>query len=234
MDTQALSEKLSKKYNYTYPVSSLLTLGRPQNEEWVNYLACGLKQDHIPELIRMMMDYYLMLADGDSVEVWSPIHAWRSLGQLKAVEAVEPMIAMLLGEEEGDELKDRDFPKVFGLIGPSALAALSDVSFSGRDIHAKLVSNDGIRDIANLYPEARKECINIIMDQLRQYQYNDAGFNGYIIWVLIELKALESLDLIREVYKSACVDVKVVGHLSEVERDIGCGKSVQHNLSLLK
>ena len=54
-----------------------------------------LEKKHIPELIKMATDEELNQGDSDSQVVWSPVHAWRALGQLKASEALEHLLGLL-------------------------------------------------------------------------------------------------------------------------------------------
>ena len=67
----------------------------------------GLGEADIAELIRMATDERLNNADGNSPEVWAPVHAWRTLAQLRAVVAVEPLLGLLGKEYEWVEI---DFP----------------------------------------------------------------------------------------------------------------------------
>ena len=75
--------------SYAPPVDKLLTYGdahehggKPQ--AWPEYLELGIGPEHIPDLIRMATDEELRWADSESLEVWAPIHAWRTLGALHA------------------------------------------------------------------------------------------------------------------------------------------------------
>jgi hypothetical protein len=112
---------------YTFPVNQLLALGDVRDEtHWPDYLAYGLDTSHILELIRMGTDEELQWADSESVEVWAPVHAWRALGQLRAEAAIEPLLGLLKNiDEEDDDWADTELPKVFGLIGPAAIPALT-------------------------------------------------------------------------------------------------------------
>ncbi len=75
--------------DYQSPVSELLAYGDCRNyKEWPNYVReLNLEEKHISELISMATDDELSQAGSDSQEVWSPVHAWRALDQLKAKEA---------------------------------------------------------------------------------------------------------------------------------------------------
>ena len=80
--------------SYSPAVSRLLRYGECKLGQWPDYLKREITREDIPELIRMATDMELNLAASDSLEVWAPVHAWRALGQLKAEEAVEPLLPM--------------------------------------------------------------------------------------------------------------------------------------------
>jgi hypothetical protein len=44
------------EHTYTEPVSKLLTLGKPDNQGWHDYLKMGITRKDIPELIRLIED----------------------------------------------------------------------------------------------------------------------------------------------------------------------------------
>lgn len=67
---------------YSAPVSQLLSLGEPGSRAWRDYMALGIGNDHIADLIRMAGDEELHNADGGSPLVWAPLHAWRALGRI--------------------------------------------------------------------------------------------------------------------------------------------------------
>src|SRR5574338_1023841 len=103
---------------YSDAVASLLEIGVPQYE-WPDYAALyGLTAEHIPELIRMATDESTMEEDSSSLSVFSNIHAWRALGQLRAVEAA-PALVGLFGwiDKYDDEWADDDLPEAVALIG---------------------------------------------------------------------------------------------------------------------
>ncbi len=110
---------------YQPPVERLLTYGESDRitpNEWPDYRELGIGPEHVSELIQMATDEALNEADPESPEVWAPLHAWRALGQLHAVEAVEPLLE-LFDRLEDDDWVHEELPAVFGLIGPRALPA---------------------------------------------------------------------------------------------------------------
>jgi PBS lyase HEAT-like repeat-containing protein len=121
-----LMEK-ERNIRYQPPVGRLLTYGesdRIRLDDWPDYRELGIGPEHVPDLIQMATDEALNEADAESTEVWAPLHAWRALGQLRAVEAVEPLLE-LFDRLEDDDWVHEELPVVFGLIGPAALPALA-------------------------------------------------------------------------------------------------------------
>lgn len=115
---------------YTHPVSRLLALGECHRARWPDYRALGLGSEHVPELLRMVADPDLNHAATESAAVWAPTHAWRTLGHLGAVDAVEPLLE-LLDDPDLDDWALEEIPEVMGQIGPAAIPALR--AFLGRD-----------------------------------------------------------------------------------------------------
>ena len=102
-----------------------MTVATTKNKEWPNYIQeLNLEEKHIPKLIKMATDEELSQANSDSQEVWSPVHAWRALGQLKAVEALEPLLGLLANRD--DDWISGDFPTLCTLIGLEAIPYLED------------------------------------------------------------------------------------------------------------
>lgn len=117
--------------NYGPPLDQLLTFAAGKStlpENWPNYLELGFGLEHVPDLIRMAGDEELNWADSESLEVWAPLHAWRILGQLRAEEAIEPLIALRKTLEDSDWAID-ELPEVLGMIGPAALPPLTSPSW---------------------------------------------------------------------------------------------------------
>ena len=92
------------------------------------------------------------------------------LGQLRAVEAVQPLLDV---QDELDELDDdwylEEFHHVFGLIGPPAIeplaAYLSDESH--REFPRGKAAN-GLREIVRHFPETRERVVAILTAELAQ------------------------------------------------------------------
>ena len=92
--------------SYTDPAAQLLTyggvVGRTRDDNWPDYRDLGLTEESIPDLIRMATDLDPRDPRTDGSEVWAPLHAWRALAQLQAVEAAGPLVHLFAQLEHND------------------------------------------------------------------------------------------------------------------------------------
>jgi hypothetical protein len=211
--------------SYGPPVNQLLTYGKAEGyrapEKWPNYLELGLGSEQIPDLIRMATDDKLNWADSETLDIWAPVHAWRALGQLRAVEAIEPLFTLFKASDDNEWVVD-DLPVVFGLIGPVALPALeahlADVS---SDEDARVSASACIEQIAVRWPEARPACVALLIKQLEQFTENGLDINAFLILKLVNLHVAEAAPLIERAFAADCVDLMLMGGWEEVQVELG-------------
>src|SRR5207245_1219672 len=131
-------------------------------------------------------------ADSDSLEVWAPIHAWRTLGQLRAEAAIEPLLP-LFEEAEDDDWVMEELPDVIGMIGPTAIPAVTAyVADESHPIWARICASRCLVEIGKMHPEVRDECVAALAGQLERFEENDLEMNGFLVSHLIDLKAVEA------------------------------------------
>jgi len=209
---------------YTDPVRRLLFIGESDGwtpATWPDYPAAyGLGREHAAELIGLACDSAFDGEDGE--EIWAPMHAWRALGQLKVEEATAPLLALLSRNAEDDDVLSEELPAVFGMIGPPAIPHLAGY-LSGQSISqwAAIAALGGLKEIAARCPEQRGECIVIVARMLARHEDADPLINGFAIWNLIDLGAVEAIYAIREVFRRGVVDLSVVGDEEDVEIALG-------------
>lgn len=210
---------------YTGPVARLLDFGAFDlhhiHEPWPDYLELGFTGEHVPDLIRMTADDSLNGASRESLEVWAPLHAWRTLGQLQAVEAARPLLR-LFEKQEYDSWLPTELPKTFSLIGPEVIPILAEfMADEGIDEGARISVPTCLEQIAREHPGCRDECIDILCQQLRSYAINGSGLNAFLVTSLTDLKAVETIEVIREAFLAECVDLFVLGDVEDVEIELG-------------
>ncbi len=195
---------MMSSHNYTTPVSQLLTYGELYDYAFNNstpYLEkFGLTAEHIPELIRMVGDDELHDSDEESLEVWAPIHAWRSLAELRNEAAIQPLISVI------HKLPDHDFfidelPHVLAQIGPAAIPALRDyLANPDYNASARYSAVDSLEVMATQHPEVRDECVSILTERLAYSDPESQILNSFIVYSLVKLKALEAVPAIEAAF----------------------------------
>lgn len=217
----------TKHYDYTYPVAQLLTYGEAKMvgpQDWPNYLELGFNAEHIPDLIHMAVDKELNNVDPESLEVWAPLHAWRTLGQLRAEAAIGPMLALFTGEVEED-MSDwvmNELPEVYGMIGPAALPALTAfVADNSQGEWARIFAVESIEKVGEIFPDARSTSIEILSKQLEAFQKEEYDLNAALIEALVDLDAKEAAPLMEQVFVADAVDTFFMGDWEDIQEEMG-------------
>src|SRR5689334_237893 len=104
---------------YAPPVDALIALGEPRKPGIAERReALGLQQEHLPELLRMARDRDLYTANGDTDQVWAPLHAFYALSELDVSAVVSELILLF---DLDDDWLDTALPELMGKIGALAL-----------------------------------------------------------------------------------------------------------------
>ena len=216
---------------YTEPVSKLIELGRPEGEDWLDYSTLGITREDIPELIKLVEDHDLRMLeppaglpkDAELPEWFAQIHAWRALGQLKVEEAIPVLLGILhLIDDESDDWIGEDAEGVFALMGPVAIRPLADyLADDTNGVYARVAAATSLRGIGETHPETRDQCVSGIASVLEKYEENDEGLNGFLIYELVKLKAVEHTGLIERAFASDHVDKFIMGDFEDIQVELG-------------
>jgi hypothetical protein len=209
--------------NYPSPVNKLLTYGKPEPKDapdWPNYLELGFGPEHISDLIRMAGDEELWKADEETPENWAPVHAWRTLGQLRATEAVEALLHVF-EEHDRDDWAIDDLPQTYGLIGKAAIPVLE--AYIADKSHEKYanMAESGFDYMVKFHPETKTDVVPTLMRLLERYETNDYELNAFLISSLVDLKAREALPLIERAFAADRVDESIRGDWDDVQVELG-------------
>lgn len=212
------------KHDYAPPVSDLLTIGEPLDGpgDWDNYVAdFGYAPGHVPELVRMATDPALARAPSNSDEVWGPVHAWRVLGQLRAPEAVEPLLAVVRAQAD-DDWVSADLPEVLARIGSAALpglAAMLQDRTVGQD--ARMTAASGLARLAQREDEHRAAVVDLLAGALDDDRPRQQLFNGRVVGLLLDLEAVEAAPAMERAFAAGRVDVHAAGDWEDVQVELG-------------
>jgi len=216
--------EVDNKTSYQPPVDKLLTYGESNlmtPDKWPDYRELGIGPEHIPDLIRMATDVELNEADAESREVWAPTHAWRALGQLRAVEAVEPLLE-LFDRLEYDDWVGEELPDVFGMIGPAALPVLAEyIADLSHTDSSRISAISGIKNIGKRWPDTRGESVALLEERLRRFEENEPDVNGFLVLALVEMGAREAVPVIERAFDEGYVDPIVMGDWDDVQVELG-------------
>ena len=163
------------------------------------------------------------------------MHAWRTLAQLQAEEAIEPLLALFdFSEDFDDDWVLSEFLTVYGMIGSKAIPALAgNLSENSAEVMPGISVVDCIKEIGKTHPDAKSECVQVLNSQLEQFQYNSSTLNGFLISGLVGLQAVDRLPLIRQAFENGRVDLSIVGDIEDVEIDLNVRKERSTSRPLL-
>jgi len=210
--------------NYLDPLDQLLTLGEPKDKNgWQNYLELGFTENHIKDLITMTLDEELHNGASDSNEIWAPIHAWRTLGQLKAISSAKLLLKLLPRiDDEDDDWISEEIPVVFKMLGSETIPVIQNYIETNEDeLWANVSAIHCLEKIGNEYSDSRAKCIEILANQLKKCEGYDETYNAFLISYLTDLKAIEVIEIITEAFNKGLVDLSVCGDLEEIELELG-------------
>jgi hypothetical protein len=215
----------SSQVTYQPPVSALLTAGDVRNQrEWIDYpTQFGLSEAHVPELIRMLQDQELWWADSESDEVWANIHAWRALGQLRAMAALPALLEILVKVDvENSDWISEEIPDVLAMLGADALPSLQEfLADDHKGLYARAGASRAVEQIGIQYPEFRATSVAILTDQLRKFHQQDETLNAFLLSSLVDLNAVEAAPVMQEAFAAGQVDEMVRGDWEDVQIDLG-------------
>lgn len=217
--------------SYNPSVSQLFEAGDiplSNTASWLDYIEkYGFTTADIPELLQMATDRELEQSS-DGGENMAPIHAWRVLGQLKATEAIEPLISQFY---DFDDYMLIDAPVTLGLIGPAAIEPLTKVMSEDTDVFATptMTAISALDKIAKNYPQSEERINQILLDKFEQYAENEADINGVLIQYLVDHKVEAARQLIEQAFEADAVDETFIrihdvqfgyGEITREERDV--------------
>ena len=194
--------------------------------KWQDYVSeFQLTAADTPTLVGILELWFHWHRENDFPEeplAFAPIHAWRALGQLQAVEALEPMLDNLdLLDEQMDDWSMEDWPVVFGLMGPPVIESLINyLRNQRRREFSRDVAAGGLMQIARRHSDRHAQVVQVLSDQLARHE-SLAVLNGSILGKLLDLEAVESAEVIERAFAAEVIDESLCGCWMEVREKLG-------------
>jgi HEAT repeat protein len=147
-------------------------------DEWKDYQEI-LPQEEYDEafLLNTLTDNNLLEAPEESPLPWVPLHAWRALGQMRSLTAIEPVLRLAEGSVQQAY---NDFANLSACIGDKAIEPL--VAILNDDTRSEITRSlaaEGLGAIGRSSSgPARARIVESLMDQIRQNDGSDGWVNG--------------------------------------------------------
>lgn len=186
-----------------------------------DYLADGFNESHIPDLIRIVEDDEM--ANGETDQAWAQPHAWRILGQLRAEDAIVPLIGQLhYIDDRFDDAIQEEVPEVLAQIGPAALDPVADyLADQNNGDWARVAAIATLEEMSKTHPTTRARCIEILAQQLEHFAEQSEVVNASLIDRLTELGAVEAAPIIERAFASGRVDLALRGDWEDIQVELG-------------
>jgi len=107
----------------------------------------------------------LLNLDESNPLFWATVNAWYVLGQLQVTKAIEPLLN-LHERYPFDELFYEEFPKVFALMGASAILKLKDYLWDTK--RTKIARSNVIPCLEELAKNHRQDCLALFNEFLQK------------------------------------------------------------------
>jgi hypothetical protein len=204
---------------YPPPVDALRYLGDPRNAGVEERRRARPGPGHLPDLLRMARDRDLYSANGDTDEVWAPLHAVHALADLDASAVVPELIPLF---DLDDDWLSTVLPELLGTIGAPALEPIrAYLADHARWAYGHSQASDALEKIAQQHSELREPVVAILSDVLRDAEHYDEVVNTAAMDTLVELGAAEALPLIRRAFELGRIDEMMRGAWGDVLNDLG-------------
>jgi hypothetical protein len=193
--------------------------------------ACQVSAEDVPGLIDLVRrwtdqdwpgDELGADVDDDAAQLL-PVTAWRTLGELKAESAVEPLIEMLCElTDEFDDWVCEELPQVFGKIGEASLLPLLNLAADPtKPEFIRSIAVRGLAAVAEDHGEMRDRIVPRLTEMMASAASEPIEFNTSVLTALVDLQAVEAAEAIERAFASDLLDVGMLGDWEKVRRMLG-------------
>lgn len=187
-------------------------------QPWSDYSGCGFTVADAPALAELVGDVSLLNPEGD--DVWIPLHAWRALQPLMPAGLHE--LLLTLNPLAEDDWASVELPKVIAAAGGVAIEPLQAfIRDTANAEYARSIAVDALIELVRYDVGWREQVMAVFASSLQVGTDDDEWVNSSLVSGLVEMKAVEAVEVIREAYARNKVDISFHGDLEGVEMDLG-------------
>ena len=213
---------------YSPVVDAVLRLGEKEaRDKQFDYLALGLTEAHIPELVMAARDpAFNDYTEGDAYE-WAGVHPMLALNAFPRVPfgAARPLMELLrVQDDDFSDWVTEKIPEILGKIGIEIIPLLKALIAGESSNDTFCVCSDAfkaIKQIAVSDPESRARCVQELVLGLQNHARQVPELNAFIVGYLLDLEAVEAVDTLEAAFKAGHVDISVCGDLEDALISLG-------------
>jgi hypothetical protein len=211
-------------HSYQDPVAKLIHLKektRWDDKQWLDYVTqFGLTVADLSELSRLSWDEEVV--DEEGTQVFCFIHAIRASVQIDPEAGIKLYIELLQKFPDDDWLHE-EIDGISRNVGAIAIVPFVKIlADPTQNQYLRVTFTNGLEEIGKTYPETRDTCVEALIAQLQNYRIQDDDFlNSVLVDNLINLKAVEAVNLIEEVFASRDLDQNLTGSWPAAQVSLG-------------
>ncbi|MBU0490592.1 MAG: DUF1186 domain-containing protein [Chloroflexi bacterium] len=161
----------------------------------------------IDPLIMVLNDESLQFQDARG-SGWTPVHAARLLGQLHAVQAVEPLVHWL--GAEGEALVQA-VPMALARIGEPALAPLMAYARdTSHNLMARAAALEALTRMCGPYPQFQDQIVDYLLEIVRGEERGENEFRAFAVVNLCDISDNRAWDDIHNAYRQNRVSKRLI------------------------
>ena len=190
----------------------------------------GAEPRDVPLLVEVALQWFTAEERGEECRAddpasYAPMHAWRTLAQMRAEEAAADLAVMISDfAQYEDDLLSEEFDWVVGQLGPRALPVLESLMGDEYEVDwVRAMAAETINKTAQAWPDIRERAVAMLAEKLERFRDEDPFVNSFVIDALLDLKATEAADLIQRAFGEWAVDEIAVGGWPEARHRLGLG-----------
>jgi hypothetical protein len=151
---------------------------------------------------------------------WAPVHAWRALAQLRATDAIAPLLTVL--DTVDDDWVSEDVPRALAVLGEAIVEPIAAyLADDSKGLFSRAGASEALVRLATTSPSMRGPVIDILTNHLSRLDGANADLNSFIVSDLVELDAVEAVPAIERAFAADVVEWEVCGDWEDVQVDLG-------------
>lgn len=198
-----------------------LRVWSPYKEQYHNL---DVSDNDIQELISLASSVDLFDSELEE-EYWIPIHAWRILYELNAINTVDHLLLLFDKYYDSDFASEELYQIIALLSKGSCIEKLAEhILDRSKHPNSRIIALNAIELIAQEYSYYKNRCIDILADCLDTSDAELLDFNGFLVASLTSLGAVSKIEVIRKAFYDNIIDFSIAGDLEDAELDLGLRK----------